>query len=226
MAQKGDRYTVILKKSHINWGTHRYTGSRGDVYGEGYLPIPRDFAVRHDILNSNGTNKRDIPGKNLFFCESEDGWFRGYLRAQGCNNAGDIYAKQFAADKDLKGLGSWYQHVDAEEGSRVTVTWTSQDHIEISINNVASSLSQGPKRQPIPKPQKSQGQISFEKPDERPAIAVHVEKPVIGEIIRHKVFGLGKVIRIDDNYICVDFSGTTKEFPFPDSFIKGFLTRS
>lgn len=224
MAQKGDSYTVTLKKSHIDWGTHRYTGSRGTIYGEGYLPIPRDFAIRYEILNSNGTNKQDIPGKNIFYCTSEDGSFRGYLRAQGCNNAGDIYAKQFAGDKDLKGLGSWYQHVNAEEGSRVTVTWTSQDHIEISIKNVSSALSHDTPRQPAHAPIRPQGQITFAMPKDKPEKTVQIEKPSIGDQIRHKVFGLGKVVRVDD-YICIDFSGTQKEFPFPAAFINGFLSR-
>jgi hypothetical protein len=35
MAKSGDYYVITLKKTHIEWGTHRYTGSRGDILGEG-----------------------------------------------------------------------------------------------------------------------------------------------------------------------------------------------
>lgn len=225
MAEKGDSYTVTLKKSHIDWGTHRYTGSRGTIYGEGYLPIPRDIAIRFGILNSNGTNKQDVPGKNIFYCTSDDGSFRGYLRAQGCNNAGDIYAKQFAADKDLKGLGSWYQRMRATEGSRVTVTWTSEEHITISMNGVSSGNTNNSTNHSPQSYSTSRRQSNTETPAGRIEKPVQIEKPAVNEIIRHKVFGLGRVCRVDDEYISIDFSGTEKEFSFPSAFLNGFLSR-
>lgn len=40
MAKAGDYYTITLKKSHLDWGTHRYTGTREEIPGEGYIPIP------------------------------------------------------------------------------------------------------------------------------------------------------------------------------------------
>ena len=40
MAQAGQNYTITLQQAHLEWGTHRYTDSRGVVYGEGYIPIP------------------------------------------------------------------------------------------------------------------------------------------------------------------------------------------
>lgn len=97
MAIAGDYYVITLKKSHIEWGTHRYTGSRGDILGEGYLPIPLSFAKKFGIVNSNGTlYGQDELGKNIFHCTSADGEFRGTLKAQGSNTAGSIYAKQLA----------------------------------------------------------------------------------------------------------------------------------
>ena len=49
MAKSGDYYVITLKKTHIEWGTHRYTGSRGDILGEGYLPIPRNIPILNEI---------------------------------------------------------------------------------------------------------------------------------------------------------------------------------
>ena len=73
--------------------------------GEGYLPIPRNIAKQFGILNSNGTTAgSDEHGKNLFRCKSADGEFSGILKAQGCNTAGDIYAKQFAGDTCVEGV--------------------------------------------------------------------------------------------------------------------------
>ena len=37
MANRGDSYIITLKKSHLEWGTHRYTGTRDQIYGEGYI---------------------------------------------------------------------------------------------------------------------------------------------------------------------------------------------
>ncbi len=81
MAQAGDFYTVTLKKAHLEWGTHRYTNSRGKVYGEGYIKIPSDAAYSFGLLNSNGTSYKDIFGQNLFYCKSKDGLYEGILRA-------------------------------------------------------------------------------------------------------------------------------------------------
>ncbi len=133
MAQTGAHYEVSLQPAHLGWGTYRNTGSRDAIEGEGYIPIPHNFAISQQILNSNGTGKQDVLGQNLFLCTSEDGRFNGYLKAQGCHQAGDIYAKQFAEAGNLKGIGSWYQQVHAQVGSVVSVNWVSDKHIVISI---------------------------------------------------------------------------------------------
>lgn len=124
MARAGDFYIVILEKAHLEWGTHRYTNSRGTVYGEGYIQIPADIAYSLNLLNYNGTGYTDILGENLFYCTSADGLFEGVLRAQG-NQSDNRFAKQFSGDKNLKSVGSWYQSIAANIGDRVKVTWTS-----------------------------------------------------------------------------------------------------
>lgn len=131
MAQKGNSYTIVLKQPHLEWGVHRYTNSRGTVYGEGYIPIPAAYARAFNLLNQNGTNYSDVLGENLFNCVSADGLLAGILRAQGNSGAGDIYAKQFSGDGDLKALGDWFYAVGANVGDRIEVRWTSPTDIVI-----------------------------------------------------------------------------------------------
>lgn len=63
--------------------------------------------------------------KTCLDCSSADGTFQALLRAQGCIKAGDIYAKQFSVNKDLKALSSWYIKIGACDGTQVLVEWTS-----------------------------------------------------------------------------------------------------
>ena len=134
MANKGDRYTVILDVAHLGWGTHRYTTTRPPIPGERYLPIPRADAIRIGIYNSNATNGKDILGQNIFNCTSVDGFFNAVFKSQGCFEAGDIYAKQFSVNDDLQALDVWYRHINAQPGDVIKVTWTSS--IDIVIEKV------------------------------------------------------------------------------------------
>ena len=131
MAQAGQNYTITLQQAHFEWGTHRYTDSRGVVYGEGYIPIPDREARMFNIQNQNGTGYTDVLGVNLFNCKSADGFFNGVIRAQGCKEAGYIYAKQFSGDGNLKAIGDWFYHIGANVGDRVKVFWTSPTDIVI-----------------------------------------------------------------------------------------------
>lgn len=132
MAHTGDSYIASLSKSHLKWGVHRYTYTREPIIGEGYIPIPKKYAREFNILNSNGTPSGDTYGLNLFRFSTEDGLFSGTLKAQGCSNAGDIYAKQFAGNGDLKMLGKWYDAINASVGTRIKVTWISATDIILS----------------------------------------------------------------------------------------------
>lgn len=132
MANIGFSYTVKLSQSHLAWGTYRYTGSRATIYGEGYIPIPASVAHSQNIFNSNGTNGQDILGQNIFICSSIDGYLKNVtMKAQGCTQAGSIYAKQFSANGNLKVLGQWYYHMNCQVGDSVRVTWTSPNQILI-----------------------------------------------------------------------------------------------
>ena len=132
MPKAGDSYEVILKEPHLGWGDYRKTLSREPVDGEAYIPIPADRARAFRILNSNGTPGRDVFGENLFHCKSSDGFYSGTIRAQGSKEAGNIYAKQFSEDKNLKAIGDWYKKVGASVGDKVLVEWTSATDITIT----------------------------------------------------------------------------------------------
>ena len=126
MPQAGDTFVVTIKPSHLGWGTFRYTDSREPVYGEGYIKIPRKYAKKFDIFNKNH------PTANTeYYCNAVNGHFSGVLLAQGCKEAGDIYAKQFAELRNLKGIGDWYRSVSAQVGRQVRVTFTSENSVEI-----------------------------------------------------------------------------------------------
>lgn len=129
MANAGDTFTVELNKSQLEWGTFRFTGSRGLRYGEGYLKIPKHTSINLQLFNGNHTNGNDVLGENIFHATSTDGLFTGTLRSEGCSNAGDPYAKQFAGDKDLMALGDWYSQINAQVGDLVRVTFTSPVNI-------------------------------------------------------------------------------------------------
>ncbi len=133
MAKAGDSYTIKLKKTHLEWGTHRYTNSRDRIYGEGYIPIPAWAARSYSLLNANGTNYNDIYGQNLFKCSSADGLFSGVLKSQGASEAGSPYAKQFSGNGNLQALGYWFSQVGAQIGDQIRVTWLTFDEIEIEL---------------------------------------------------------------------------------------------
>jgi hypothetical protein len=123
----GDTFITTLKRPHLEWGSYRHTGSRGIIYGEGYLQIPRSEATRIGIYNSN------YPGAiTTVNCNSVDGFLTNViLKASGSSTAGDIYAKQFQGSGNLQLIGDWFNHVNAQIGDRVRVTWTSPTDIEI-----------------------------------------------------------------------------------------------
>ncbi len=125
MARAGDTYTVELGEAHLDWGIHRNTSSRPPRQNERYLPIPSARAREFEVFNSNANGGTDILGKNIFNCTSKDGYLNVVLKAQGNQEAGDIYAKQFSVRGNLMGLSEWYRHIGARPGDSIRVTWTS-----------------------------------------------------------------------------------------------------
>mgnify|MGYP007051644621 CR=1 FL=1 len=127
MPNAGDTFIVELKRSHLEWGTHRYTNTRNRIYGEGYLPIPRPHARSLSIFNSNHRS-----GGYICSCTSADGYLRDVtLKATGCNERGDVYAKQFQGRGNLRLLGEWFNAIGAAVGDCIRITWTSPTNIFI-----------------------------------------------------------------------------------------------
>lgn len=124
MPNSGDSFVTILKKAHLEWGSHRHTSTRGIVYGEGYLQIPAQIARRFNITNSNSSNN------NEYSCNSFDGFLSNVtLKSTGCSQGGSIYAKQFQGRKNLKLLGSWFSSINAQTGDHIQIDFISPTEI-------------------------------------------------------------------------------------------------
>lgn len=126
MAQAGDRFTVAIGETHLNWGEYRNTSSREPIMGEAFIPIPKAEARRLYIFNSNQAGANTV-----YTCNSIDGFYSGTLLAQGGSRAGDIYAKNFSEKGNLKALGNWFRHVGAVAGGTVEVVFTSFNSLTI-----------------------------------------------------------------------------------------------
>jgi len=125
MPKKDDEYIVALGKTHLGWGTHRYTATRDVIYEEGYLKIPKPVAEKFDIYMSNKV------GANIIYNFSTDDKFytNEKLKASGCSTKGDVYAKNLAGDEDLKLLGKWFTHIKAKVGDEIKISFTSPTDI-------------------------------------------------------------------------------------------------
>jgi len=124
MPNTGDSFTTTLKQAHLEWGSHRHTNSRGIIYGEGYLQIPAQIARNLNITNSNSTNN------NVYLCSSNDNFLTNVnLKATSCSHAGSIYAKQFHGSGNLKLLGDWFHHINAQIGDQIRIDFISPNQI-------------------------------------------------------------------------------------------------
>lgn len=117
MAKTGDSFEVTLKKTHVKWGTHRKTSSRGSVPGEGYLPIPSKIAISLNITNLHNKSQ-----SNIYKVSTNDGYLKDeYLKASGNTKKGGIYAKNMHGNRNLKLLGTWYQHAGITAGDKIKI---------------------------------------------------------------------------------------------------------
>ena len=128
MPSANDVFITTLKKAHLEWGSHRHTLTRDIIYGEGYLQIPAREARRLNINNSNLSG-----GNTIYLCNSSDGFLKNInLKASGSSNAGDIHAKQFHGRGNLKVLGDWFNHVQAQIGDQIEIKWVSPTEVLIT----------------------------------------------------------------------------------------------
>lgn len=131
MPKAGDFYEIKLKETYLGWGTYRNTDTRPLIKGEGYIPIPIEKAREFGVYMSN--YEKTGLGYNLFNCISADGLLNCILKAAGNSKQGEIYAKQFQGNGNLKILGDWFARCGAEVGDTIQVTWTSPADIEIRL---------------------------------------------------------------------------------------------
>ena len=59
--------------------------------------------------------------------------YQGVLLAQGSSEKSDVYAKQFAEYKNLKGLGRWFAAVGAKPGDWVRAAFTLPASLTIEL---------------------------------------------------------------------------------------------
>jgi len=127
MPNKGDSFITILKEAHLKWGTLRHSSSRQKIDQEAYLQIPISIAKKFKRYNSNKLN-----ANTEYLCNSKDGFLENkILKASGASKKGNIYAKQFQGNKDLKLLGRWFNEINASPKDKIKITWITSTSIEI-----------------------------------------------------------------------------------------------
>ena len=208
MPKRGDSFIVELKKSHLHWGTHRYTGTRADISGEAYVPIPKQYAESFSIYVGS-----------CYRAVFADGFETFTAKAAGSQIAGGLYAKQFQGSGDLKAFGRWYSAVHAEEGDRVRVVFLDQQSIEFTFI---------PAKGPVP----SVHHFDDDRNDTEEKIR-KIEAQIsslsvcrlAGEKVFHRVFKNGIIIDISGKRATVDFEGTAGQriLEFPSTISKGIL---
>lgn len=124
MPNSGDTFITILKQAHLEWGNHRHTTSRGIIYGEGYLKIPSDDAYRLNITN----DKNPLQSQEYSFSTSDGFIIEGILKASGNQNE-EMFAKQFHGSGNLKLLGDWFNHLNAQIGDQIRIDFVSPTEI-------------------------------------------------------------------------------------------------
>lgn len=124
MPKAGDLFITTLKKAHLEWGKHRHTTTRGIVIGEGYLQIPAEVAYDLEITNSSSS----LRSAEYTFSTSDGFIVNNKLLASG-NQGQEEFAKQFHGLGDLKLLGDWYNHLNAQIGDQIEIKFISPTEI-------------------------------------------------------------------------------------------------
>lgn len=131
MPRTGDQLIVTFNSmAPLSWGSRRYRNTRTRRTGERYIPIPRKDAKRLKLYNSNWGTELGI---NIFNVHSSDGIFNGQLKTAGCSRRGDVYAKQFQGNGDLRSLEPWLRVHQAQVGDQVRFVWLNRTDIEMTF---------------------------------------------------------------------------------------------
>ena len=127
MPKKNDSYIIKLKESHLkNWGTHRYTNTRGKINNESYIPILVSKAKEYNILNSNQSEHNII-----YTAKFKNTDISVEVLASGSTKAGDKYAKQFHGKGNLKALTPEYETLGVKVGDEIKITFIDEKNFEI-----------------------------------------------------------------------------------------------
>ncbi len=126
MAIQGDKYTVEIKPSHIDWGEYRNPTNRTLIEGESYVKIPSKYAREFDIKRGD---KFLAYFGNVEYESME-------IKASGngpCVN-GVQYAKQFEGigKGACKAFTPWYQLCGANVGDIIQVEFISSTEIKFT----------------------------------------------------------------------------------------------
>lgn len=118
MPSSGDKYIVIVKPSHIAWGTYRNPTNRDPIEGESYVKIPSQYARSYSIKRGD-----------LFTAHFANGYPSMQIKASGNGpyENGIQYAKQFegVGVGACKAFTPWYQLCGIEVGDSVSVEFIS-----------------------------------------------------------------------------------------------------
>lgn len=126
MAIAGNKYEVVVKQSHIDWGEYRNPTNRKLIEGESYVKIPSRYARRYDIRRGD-----------IFIAYFANGYPSMRIKASGNGpyENGIQYAKQFEGigAGACKAFTPWYQSCDVRVGDTVTVEFISPMEIVFEI---------------------------------------------------------------------------------------------
>jgi hypothetical protein len=87
--------------------------------------IPISQARRLDIFNEKQPNANII-----YKCNTDDGFLTdAVLKSSGKRSENDLYAKQFHGNGNLKLLGTWFNHINAQVGDRIEIQFITPTEI-------------------------------------------------------------------------------------------------
>lgn len=127
MPNAGDTFITTLKRTHLEWGNFRHTTTRAIIYGEGYLQIPSIFAYNYNITN----NKTNARSPEYDFSTSDNFITNSKLLASG-NQYLPQFAKQFQGSGNLKLLGNWFSHINAQIGDQIEIKFITATEIVLT----------------------------------------------------------------------------------------------
>ena len=126
MPVAGDKYIVIVKQAHIDWGRYRNPTNRAPISGESYVKIPSRYARLYNIRRGD-----------TFTAHFKNGYPDISIKASGNgpNDNGVQYAKQFEGmgEGACKAFTPWYKSCNVKVGDRVLVEFLSAKDVVFEI---------------------------------------------------------------------------------------------